>query len=141
MMSKLYHTVEKAFELLTFFSTKVLGNSITFLVAFVLIISWWSTNLFTSNDTHQNIGDIIFGITFLSLFIIQKSVNRYSALIDLKLNELVSSNKGANNSVLHTNKKSESEIIEMSKEYAEEEIEKVIVKEIDKLIEVVTNAK
>jgi hypothetical protein len=29
----------------------------------------------------------------------------------------------------------------MSKEYAEEEIEKVIVKEIDKLIEVVTNAK
>lgn len=140
-MSKLYHTVEKAFELLAFFSTKVLGNSITFLVAFVLIISWWSTNLFTSNDTHQNIGDIIFGITFLSLFIIQKSVNRYSALIDLKLNELVSSNKGANNSVLHTNKKSESEIIEMSKEYAEEEIEKVIVKEIDKLIEVVTNAK
>lgn len=136
-MCTFYCSIEKAFELLSFIATKILGNSITFIIAFILIISWWSTNLFTSNDAHQNIGDIIFGITFLCLFIIQKSVNRYSALIDLKLNELVSSNQSADNSVLHTSKKSESEIIEMSKEYAEE----VIDKEIEKLIEVVKNDK
>ncbi|MEN9928430.1 MAG: hypothetical protein RLZZ231_351 [Bacteroidota bacterium] len=140
-MRKIYCSIENIFEDLTFFATKILGNSITFIFAFILVISWWATNLFTSKDTHQNIGDIIFGITFLSLFIIQKSFNRYAALMHLKLNELVSSNQGANNSVLHTSQKSESEIIEMAREYSEEEIEKVIEIEIDKLIDVVKSEK
>lgn len=130
-MNKMYCNIEIAFEILTTIVTKVLGNSITFILAFCLVIYWWATNLFTSNDTHQNIGDIIFGTTFLSLFIIQKSFNRYSALIHLKLNELVSSNQEASNSVLNTSKKSESEIIEMAKVYAEE----IIEEEIEKIIE------
>ena len=60
---------------------------------------------------------------------IQKSFNRYSALINLKLNELISSNQEANNSVLNTQKKTESEITELIKEYIDEE-----VKEIEDLI-------
>ena len=130
-MNKMYCNIEIAFEILTTIVTKVLGNSITFILAFCLVIYWWATNLFTSNDTHQNIGDIIFGSTFLSLFIIQKSFNKYSALIHLKLNELVSSNQEASNSVLNTSKKSESEIIKMAKVYAEE----IIEEEIEKIIE------
>jgi len=117
--------IEKSFEHLTAFITKVLGHTVSFLLALGLVLYWWSNNLFTSKDTHQNIGDIIFGITFLSLFIIQKSFNRYSALINLKLNELVSSNIGANNSVLNTQKKTESEITELVKEYIEEEVEEI----------------
>jgi len=127
--------IEKKFEAVTAIATKVLGNSITFLVALCLVVYWWATNLFTSHDWHQNIGDIIFGITFLSLFLIQKSFNRYSALINLKLNELVSSNLEANNSVLNTQKKTESEITELVKEYIDEEIieiEKFIEKEVKK---------
>ncbi|MCZ8196282.1 MAG: low affinity iron permease family protein [Flavobacterium sp.] len=130
-MNKMYCNIEIAFEILTTIVTKVLGNSITFILAFCLVIYWWATNLFTSNDTHQNIGDIIFGTTFLSLFIIQKSFNKYSALIHSKLNELVSSNQEASNSVLNTSKKSESEIIKMAKVYAEE----IIEEEIEKIIE------
>ena len=114
--------IEKYFEHLTSFTTKVLGHTISFLLAFGLVLYWWSDNLFSSKDSHQNIGDLIFGFTFLSLFIIQKSFNRYSALINLKLNELVSSNIGANNSVLNTQKKTESEITELVKEYIEEEV-------------------
>jgi low affinity Fe/Cu permease len=102
-----------------------LGSTITFLLALALVMYWWITNLFTSHDVHQNIGDIIFGTTFLSLFLIQKSFNRYSALMHLKLNELVSSNNEANNAVLNTHKKTESEITEMVKEYIEEEIERI----------------
>ena len=117
--------IEKSFEHLTAFITKVLGHTVSFLLALGLVLYWWSNNLFTSKDTHQNIGDIIFGITFLSLFIIQKSFNRYSALINLKLNELVSSNIGANNSVLNTQKKTESEITELVKEYIEEEVQEI----------------
>ena len=117
--------IEKQFENVTAVATKILGNTITFVIALSLVIYWWMTNLFTSNDWHQNIGDIIFGITFLSLFIIQKSFNRYSILVNLKLNELVSSNQEANNSVLNTQKKTESEITELVKEYIDEEIEEI----------------
>ncbi len=130
-MNKMYYNIEIAFELLTSIATRILGNSITFIFAFCLVIYWWATSLFSSNDAHQNIGDIIFGTTFLSLFIIQKSFNRYSALIHLKLNELVSSNQEASNSVLNTSKKSESEIREMAKEYAEE----ILEEEIEKIME------
>ena len=117
--------IERGFENITAIATKILGSTITFLLALALVLYWWITNLFTSHDVHQNIGDIIFGTTFLSLFLIQKSFNRYSALIHLKLNELVSSNTDASNSVLNTHKKTESEITEMVKEYIEEEIERI----------------
>ena len=125
-MNKMYCNIEIAFEILTTIVTKVLGNSISFILAFCLVIYWWATNLFTSNDTHQNIGDIIFGTTFLSLFIIQKSFNKYASLLHLKINELVSIHHEVNNSTLNTSKKSESEIEEMTKEYEEEILEEEI---------------
>jgi low affinity Fe/Cu permease len=118
-MKATYFKVERKFEMLTSISTKILGNSITFILALIMVIFWWSSNLFTSNDTHQNIGDIILGITFLSLFIIQKSFNRYSALIHLKMNELISSHEPANNSVMHTSKKTEKEIRRLTREYTD----------------------
>ncbi len=118
-MILVYIKIEKTFEKLTSIATRILGNSITFVFASCLVIYWWSTNLFTSNDSHQNIGDIIFGITFLSLFIIQKSFNRYSALIHLKMNELISSHESANNAVMNTSQKTEQEIRELSNEYIE----------------------
>ena len=122
-MNPVYLKIELIFEKLTSIATRVLGNSISFIIAFILVVFWWSTNLFTSKDSHQNIGDIIFGITFLSLFVIQKSFNRYSALIHLKINELISSHEPANNSVMNTSQKTEQEIRELSKEYIEEIIE------------------
>jgi low affinity Fe/Cu permease len=131
----MYLKIERIFEKLTSITTKILGNSITFILAFFLVIFWWSTNLFTSNDSHQNIGDIIFGVTFLSLFVIQKSFNRYSALVHLKINELISSNEAANNAVMNTSQKTEQEIRELSKEYIEE------IEEIEKEMEEIINDK
>ena len=124
-MKEFYFNVERNFEKLVSLATRVLGNSITFILALVLVIYWWITTLFSSSNMHQNIGDFIFGTTFLSLFIIQKSFNRYSALIHLKVNELIASHETANNSVMDTNQKTEKEIIDLSKEYFElkEEIE------------------
>lgn len=120
-MKKTYITIEKAFEKLTSIATALLGNSITFILAFCLVLFWWINNVFTKSDTHQIIGDIIFGITFLSLFIIQKSFNRFSALLHLKINELVSSHEPANNSVLEASDKTEREIKELTREYIENE--------------------
>lgn len=130
-MNEFYFTVERNFERLVSFATKVLGNSITFILALFLVLYWWITTLYNSSDIHQNIGDFIFGTTFLSLFIIQKSFNRYSALIHLKINELISSHEKANNAVMDTSQKTEKEIIDLSKEYIEmvEEIEEEIEEE------------
>lgn len=125
-MNIVYLKIELLFEKLTSIATRILGNSITFILAFILVIYWWSTNLFTSNDMHQNIGDIIFGTTFLCLFVIQKSFNRYSASVHLKINELISSHEPANNSVINTSQKTEQEIRELSKEYIDELIEEDI---------------
>lgn len=120
-MKQFYLNVERNFEKLVSLATRILGNSITFILAFALVLFWWINTLFHSKDLHLIIGDFIFGTTFLSLFIIQKSFNRYSALIHLKMNELISSHEMADNSVMDTNQKTEKEINELTKEYIEDE--------------------
>lgn len=130
-----YSFTEKNFERLVSLVTSILGNSITFILAFCLVLFWWVNNIFTTRDVHQIIGDIIFGTTFLSLFIIQKSFNKFSGSLHLKLNELVSSHETASNSVINAEEKTEREITELSREYAdlveqvkelEDEIEKIV---------------
>ncbi len=48
---------------------------------------------------------------------IQKEFNRFSAALHLKVNELVSSHKPANNAVINIEDKTEQQIIEVAKEY------------------------
>lgn len=124
-MKAIYFHLERYFEKLVSLATAILGNSITFILACILVFFWWISSMLETNNLRQNIGDFIFGTTFLSLFIIQKSFNRYSALIHLKMNELISSHERANNSVMNTNEKTEKEIIELSKEYIEAELENI----------------
>jgi hypothetical protein len=69
------------------------------------VIFWLSNKKFYMQDIHNSIGDVILGVAFLSLFIIQKSFNRFSASLHLKMNELVASNKSANNSVINAEEK------------------------------------
>jgi low affinity Fe/Cu permease len=128
-MKKIYTNLEILFEKLTAMATAILGNSITFILAFCLVLFWWINSFFTVTDMHQIIGDIIFGITFLSLFIIQKSFNRFSALLHLKLNELVSSHEPANNVVINAGEMTEKEIKELSQEYIE--TDETVVEEIN----------
>jgi low affinity Fe/Cu permease len=116
-IKNIYVFTEKIFERLVSLVTSILGNSITFILAFCLVLFWWVNNLFTTRDVHQIVGDIIFGTTFLSLFIIQKSFNRFSGSLHLKVNELVSSHEPAKNSVINSEVKTEREITELSKEY------------------------
>jgi len=131
-MKKMYGFTEKAFERLVSVATSILGNPITFILALSLVLFWWVNNIFVTRDIHQIIGDIIFGFTFLSLFIIQKSFNRFSASLHLKVNELVSSHEPAKNSVINAEGKTEREITVLSKEYSELAVQ---VKEIEDEIE------
>lgn len=116
---KIYRHTEKGFEKFTSVATAILGNSITFIIALCMVIFWFSNERFYTQGIHACIGDIIFATTFLSLFIIQRSFVHFSASLHLKVNELVSSHEPANNAVMNAERKTEEEIIELSKEYEE----------------------
>lgn len=116
-MKKNYHKIDLLFEKLTSTATALLGNSITFIIALCLVIFWLTNKMFYKQSIDDSIRDLIHGVTFLSLFIIQKSFNRFSAILHLKVNELVSSHEAANNSVMNLEIKTEQELTEMSKEY------------------------
>jgi len=118
-MKVVYRHSERVFEKLTSVANAILGNSITFIVALCTVIFWLTNKRFYTEDIHSSIGDVILGIAFLSLFIIQKSFNRFSASIHLKLNELIASQENANNMVINAEEKTELEITILSKEYAE----------------------
>ena len=117
-MKVIYRNLETGFEKVTSVATKVLGNSVTFLVALAIVMFWLTDKKFYEQDLHTCIGDIILGITFLSLFIIQKSFNRFSAALHIKLNELVLTHEPARNEIANVEEKTEQELNEISKEYA-----------------------
>ena len=118
-MKNIYRHTEKGFEKLASIAIAILGNSITFLIALCTVIFWLSNKEFYTQNIHAIIGDVILGVAFLSLFIIQKSFNRFSASLHLKVNELVASHEPASNAVINAEGKTEQEITELSKEYAE----------------------
>lgn len=122
-MTRLYRNIERVFEKLTAAATVVLGNSITFIIALGTVIYWLSNKQFTAQNFQENIRDIILSVTFLSLFIIQKSFNRFSALLHFKINELIASHEHANNAVILAEEKTEHEINSLSKKHAEEKVE------------------
>lgn len=118
-MKKIYRHSETLFERITTVATAVLGNSITFMLALGMVLYWVINKDFYAQEIRDIIRDIIHAVTFLSLFVIQKSFSRFSALLSLKVNELVSSHEPASNAVLNVEDKTEHELIILSKEYAE----------------------
>ena len=118
-MKRTYRNLEAKFEKLSYIVMTILGNSITFIVAFCLVIAWFFSKEFYHQSIHKSIGDIILGITFLSLFVIQKTFNRFYISLQIKLNELVASHDRANNEIINIEEKTEHELSEITKEYAE----------------------
>jgi low affinity Fe/Cu permease len=118
-MKTIYIKIEKFFEKITYLITTILGSSITFFLAFVMVVFWFFNRQYSNHDTNEVIRDLIHGITFLSLFVIQKEFSRFSGSLHLKVNELVASTETASNSVINVESKTEIEIQEPQKEYAE----------------------
>ena len=117
-MKMLYRAIEKSFEKFSYKATRVLGNSITFIIALVLVVRYFTDPKVYTQPRHNIIMDVIFSVTFLSIFIIQKSVNRFSAALHLKMNELVASHDTASNRIINIEEKSEEEIRDLAKHYS-----------------------
>jgi low affinity Fe/Cu permease len=100
-------------QISTFIATQS-GHPVTFLLAAITIIVWAVTGpLFKYSDTWQlviNTGTTI--VTFLMVFIIQNTQNRDGAAIQAKLDELIRSNKTAQNSFIGIENLTQEEIEE-----------------------------
>ena len=107
-------------ERLANWGAKAAGSSAAFLGAFALILLWGITGpVFHYSETWQlviNTGTTI--ITFLMVFLIQKSQNKDSLAIQLKLNELVASHELASNRLVDVENITEEELKVIQKYYA-----------------------
>ncbi|UFH53950.1 low affinity iron permease family protein [Spirosoma sp. KNUC1025] len=93
-------------------ATYATGSSTAFLLALLTIIIWVVTGpIFHYSDTWQlviNTGTTI--ITFLMVFLIQKSQNKDSLALQIKLNELIAVNSKASNRLLNVEDLTEEEL-------------------------------
>ncbi|MEO8471431.1 MAG: low affinity iron permease family protein [Chryseolinea sp.] len=99
--------------------TKATGKPLTFITAFTVIVIWAiSGPLFDYSDTWQlviNTGTTI--ITFLMVFVIQQSQNKDTLALQLKLNELIASQKNASNRLIDIEDLTEKELEVLKKFY------------------------
>jgi low affinity Fe/Cu permease len=100
-------------------ATEATGTSTAFILALLVIIIWLITGpLFKFSDTWQlviNTGTTI--ITFLMVFLIQRSQNKDALAIHLKLNEIVAALEGASNRLVDVEDLTEDEIKTLHKHY------------------------
>ena len=100
-------------------ATAATGSTAAFIVAVLTILIWAVTGpFFHYSETWQliiNTGTTI--ITFLMIFLIQKSQNKESLAVQLKLNELVASHSFASNRLVYVENMSEEELKVIKKYY------------------------
>src|SRR5258705_6505379 len=100
------------FEKISSIVTKISGSTVAFMAALLVIIAWLVTGpIFNYSDTWKlviNTGTTV--ITFLMVFLIQRSQNKDSIAIHLKLNELVVAHELANNRLVSIEGISEDEL-------------------------------
>ena len=93
-------------------ATKATGTSAAFILALTVILVWVLTGpLFHFSDTWQlviNTGTTI--VTFLMVFLIQRTQNKDALAIHMKLNEIVAALEGASNRLIDVEDLTESEI-------------------------------
>ncbi len=96
------------------------GGTNAFAVACAVIVIWAATGpVFGYSDTWQlviNTGTTV--VTFLMVFLIQRSQNKDSMAIQLKLNELVAAMQGASNRLIDVEELSEDELKVLHAHYA-----------------------
>jgi low affinity Fe/Cu permease len=107
------------FERFSNWATAATGSSAAFIIATSTVLIWAVTGpLFHYSETWQlviNTGTTI--ITFLMVFLIQKSQNKDSKAVHLKLNELLASHEGTSNRMVNIEDLTEEELDHLYKFY------------------------
>lgn len=121
MARKKRNKLSELLERLSQKATQATGTSKAFIMALAIIIVWLITGpIFDFSDTWQlviNTGTTI--ITFLMVFLIQRSQNKDALAIHLKLNEIVAALEGASNRLIDVEDLTEEEIHTLHQHYQE----------------------
>ena len=100
-------------------ATKATGSNYAFIIACSVVIIWVvSGPIFDYSDTWQlviNTGTTI--VTFLMVFLIQKTQNKDGTAIQVKLNELVSADERASNRIIDVEDLTEEDLEYLEKYY------------------------
>jgi low affinity Fe/Cu permease len=111
---------ENFFEKFASKVTRATGSTAAFIIAFAVVLIWALTGpVFHYSETWQlviNTGTTI--ITFLMVFLIQKSQNKESLAVQLKLNELVAAHEFASNRLVDVENMTEDELKVIQKYYS-----------------------
>ena len=95
------------------------GSSWAFAVAVLIVVTWLLTGpIFHYSDTWQlviNTGTTI--VTFLMVFLIQRSQNKDALAVHLKLNEIVAALQGASNRLIDVEDLSEADLVRLHRFY------------------------
>jgi len=120
MKKKIEHQEKSFFEKFSSKATAIAGSTFGFFGALSIVLLWAACGpVFHYSETWQlviNTGTTI--ITFLMVFLIQKSQNKESLAIQLKLNELVASHEFASNRLVNVENMTEDELKVIRKYYS-----------------------
>ena len=121
MRNKRRRKMGHVFESLSETVTKWTGGTGAFAMALGVIVVWVAVGpIFQYSDTWQlviNTGTTI--ITFLMVFLIQRSQNKDAVAIHLKLNEIVAAMEGASNRLIDVETLTEQELAALRRHYHE----------------------
>ena len=119
MVRKKRNKLSQILERFSLKATKATGTSAAFILAAAVIVVWIITGpLFHFSDTWQlviNTGTTI--VTFLMVFLIQRTQNKDAQAIHLKLNEIVAALEGASNRLIDVEDLTEGEIATLHTHY------------------------
>jgi low affinity Fe/Cu permease len=114
------HSLGSTLETFATEVTRWAGSTTAFALAAGIILAWLvSGPLFGFSDTWQlviNTGTTI--VTFLMVFLIQRSQNKDSMAVHVKLNELVAAVNGASNRLIDVESLSEEELNVLHRHFA-----------------------
>jgi low affinity Fe/Cu permease len=115
--NKNHHILEK----LSAIVTGVAGSNVTISLAFIFILAWVIAGpFFDYSDNWKwtlSIGTAI--ITFLMVFLIQKSQNKDTLAIHIKLNEVLKALETANNKIINVENIAEDEMKVLQEDYSQ----------------------
>jgi low affinity Fe/Cu permease len=106
-------------EALAHRTTRWTGSSWAFMIALSLTIAWLASGpIFDYSDTWQLVMNTISSIvTFLMVFLLQRSQNKDSLAMQIKLNELLASAPRASNRLINVEELPEDDVRELHEHY------------------------
>lgn len=115
-----YQRIEQWFENMVGIALKIYGHPFTFVVALLLVIFFLAQSIKNYTQLQDVVRDVILSITFLSFFIIQRAVNKTTAALRIKINELIASHDKASNELLAIEDKTETELEELADKHKDQ---------------------